>query len=156
MNKNIDIEKLHELILKNEDVGLAVKLINGQDTNITPKKFANALRIIADEFDGIKVDIEEYNNLWPKKLLPSNYYARSNKKDVERAFNSFYKKYHFDWETVIKATKRYVERKQLANWEYCKTSAYFIMKNGMSELATECEVILNGEENEQKFKTRVV
>ena len=151
-----DKEIILQYVRDNEDARLALSILNGNDEDITPTRFANALRNIAELVNKVKVDVEEYNNLWPKKLLPSNYYARSNKKDVERAFNSFYKKYRFDWETVIKATKRYVERKQLANWEYCKTSAYFIMKNGMSELATECEVILNGEENEQKFKTRVV
>lgn len=155
MNKR-DRDNILGFIESNEDARLALGILNGNDEDITVARFAKALRSIADSIDNIKYDAEEYLNLWPKIKLPTGYYARCSVKDIEKAFKAFYKRYKYPWNIVIKATKNYLEDRARNAWEYCKTSQYFIIKNDMSTLASECESILNGEDNEVKFKTKVV
>ena len=63
----------------------------------------------------------------------------------------------------MSATKMYVEQYQLKNYEYMRTSQYFIRKQNNSDktfesdLANFCEEYLNGEDTvEQFFREKIV
>lgn len=93
--------------------------------------------------------IDAYNELWPKMRLPSKKAARSAKGNLESPFRWFFENFDFTWEQIMKATAFYLDEKETANWEYCRTSQYFIRKQSpdktwSSELADYCQLIEDG------------
>jgi len=106
--------------------------------------------------------IKEYSEIFPKFKLPSGKYARTNIKTLEAAFRWFFKNFDYTWETILKATKIYVEEYEMNSYKYMRTSQYFIRKQMTdksydSPLADYCEAILNGvEEQKNHFKEKVV
>ena len=106
--------------------------------------------------------IKEYSEIFPKFKLPSGKYARTNIKTLEAAFRWFFSNFDYEWETILKATKIYVEEYELNNYKYMRTSQYFVRKQMTdksyeSPLADYCEAILNGvEEQKNHFKEKVV
>jgi hypothetical protein len=108
--------------------------------------------------------IEEYLEIFPKFKLPSGKYARSDKKNLENSFRWFFENHTYDWNTVLEATKMYVDEYERTGYKYMRTSQYFIRKQNAaeksfeSELANYCEVYLNGsgENNDYVFKEKVV
>jgi hypothetical protein len=108
--------------------------------------------------------IEEYLDIFPKFKLPSGKYARSNKKNLENNFRWFFENHDYDWDTVLSATEKYVNEFEVNGYKYMRTSQYFIRKQGAdkmfdSELATYCDVVINGDEsydNSNHFSEKVV
>ena len=106
--------------------------------------------------------IKEYSEIFPKFKLPSGKYARTNIKTLEAGFRWFFSNFDYKWETILKATKIYVEEYEMNNYKYMKTSQYFVRKQMTdksyeSPLADYCEAILNGvEEQKNHFKEKVV
>jgi len=102
--------------------------------------------------DNFEQKIGEYSDIFPKFKLPSGKYARSNKKNLENNFRWFFDVHDYDWETVLLATEKYVMEFQLTGYKYMRTSQYFIRKMAVdktydSELATYCDVVINGDED---------
>jgi hypothetical protein len=52
-------------------------------------------------------------------------------------------KYKYPAGMILKATEGYLERLR-GVYTYCPTSEYFILKDGTSALASECENLKNG------------
>jgi translation initiation factor 2 beta subunit (eIF-2beta)/eIF-5 len=108
--------------------------------------------------------IDEYLEIFPKFKLPSGKYARTDKKNLENNFRWFFENHNYDWETVINATKMYVDEYERQGYKYMRTSQYFIRKQNSaeksfeSELANYCEVYQNGggDYTETHFSERVV
>tara|TARA_Y100000361_G_scaffold45498_1_gene39351 strand:+ start:4222 stop:4809 length:588 start_codon:yes stop_codon:yes gene_type:complete len=106
--------------------------------------------------------IKEYSEIFPKFKLPSGKYARTNIKTLEAGFRWFFSNFDYKWETILKATKIYVEEYEMNNYKYMRTSQYFVRKQMTdksyeSPLADYCEAILNGvEEQKNHFKEKVV
>lgn len=103
--------------------------------------------------------IEEYVNLFPNKKLGSGKYARVNPKNLESTFRWFFENYDYDWDTILNATKRYIDEYSLKNYEYMRTAQYFIRKQNIdktfdSDLATYCQLANSGydEDNYDTFK----
>jgi len=92
--------------------------------------------------------IEEYREIFPKGMLPSGQPSRVTVKELEKKFQWFFSNYKYDWETILKATRHYVEKYKQENYMYMKTSGYFISKTERgvltSALATYCDMILDG------------
>ncbi len=107
---------------------------------------------------GYKENIKTYKEMFPHIKLPSGKPARSSDRNLQTNFRWFFERYNYDWETVLKATAYYVNKGQKENWKFMRTSMYFIKKDGLSDLADVCEIILTGgdEDEEATFKTRVV
>jgi hypothetical protein len=105
-------------------------------------------------------NIVTYNHIFPNIKLSSGNYARVNPKNLESAFRWFFDNFSYDWETVFKATKRYVTEYGLNNYDYMRDSQYFIRKQSSdksfnSDLATYCEVALTKTNDDlQRFKER--
>jgi hypothetical protein len=112
--------------------------------------------------DSFSIKIEEYINIFPNKKLNSGKYARVNPKNLEVTFRWFFENYEYDWETIINATKKYVDEYSLKNYEYMRTAQYFIRKQNTdktfdSDLATYCQLVNSGydEDNFDVFKDLV-
>jgi len=147
------------------------------DNNVTPKGL-NLIQDIDSYFKAKKKStskdilganfmdkIEEYLEIFPKFKLPSGKYARSDKKNLENNFRWFFETHSYDWDTVINATKMYVDEYERQGYKYMRTSQYFIRKLNPaektfeSELANYCEVYLNGSDDfgyDSHFKEKVV
>jgi hypothetical protein len=108
--------------------------------------------------------IDDYLDIFPKFKLPSGKYARSNKKNLENNFRWFFENHDYDWNTILRATEKYVNEFEINGYKYMRTSQYFIRKQGAdkmfdSELATYCDVVINGDEdytNSNHFSEKVV
>lgn len=107
--------------------------------------------------------INQYLELFPRGRLPSGKSARVNKKDIEKAFKWFFGNYTYSWDTILKATAYYVDSYEKMNFMYMRNSQYFIGKTNPdktkdSDLASYCEIILNGGHDEEgnKIIDRVV
>ena len=122
------------------------------------KKKTSSVLMGNDFLDKIKV----YNEIFPNKKLSSGKYARVNVKTLENSFRWFFENYSYSWEVVIKATEKYVDEYSIRRYEYMRTSQYFVRKQNTdktwdSELATYCDLIENGYDEEANyFKETVV
>jgi hypothetical protein len=107
-------------------------------------------------------NITTYNEIFPNKKLTSGKYARVNPKTLENAFRWFFETYDYNWETILKATEKYVDDYEIRRYEYMRTSQYFIRKQNTdktwdSDLATYCDLVNNRPEEETNyFKERVI
>lgn len=108
-------------------------------------------------------NIDKFLSLFPKGKLPSGKPARVHKRNIEESFKWFFKNYTYDWDTILRATWYYVETYEKANYMYMKNSQYFIRKQNTdkswdSELANYCEIIINGEDQDDShhFSDNVV
>ena len=115
--------------------------------------------LMGDSFlDNIKV----YNEIFPNKKLSSGKYARVNPKTLENAFRWFFEIYDYSWDVILQATNKYVDDYEIRRFEYMRTSQYFVRKQNIdktwdSDLATYCDIILSGsEEDTNYFKENVV
>ena len=75
--------------------------------------------LMGDNFD---TNIKLYNSLFPAKKLGSGKYARTNVKNLESGFRWFFENYDYTWETILKATRKYVLEYSMKNYEYMRTS----------------------------------
>jgi len=107
--------------------------------------------------------IMAYLEIFPKGKLPSGKQARADKKNIRSNFDWFFKTYKYDWDTVIKATKLYVDEYETKNFLYMRTSQYFISKSNPdrtrdSELANYCAQIISGDYQDDRnhFSEKVV
>ena len=101
-------------------------------------------------------NIEKYVEIFPNKKLSSGKYARVNAKNLEAPFRWFFDTYNYDWETILKATERSVDECSVRRYEFMRTAQYFIRKQNIdktfeSDLATYCEIIRNGDDEEQVY-----
>jgi hypothetical protein len=123
------------------------------------KEVAGSKKVDSD----FTANVEAYRELFPNIKLPSGVYARSAVKNLEPALIWFFENFNYSWDTVLKATKMYINEYEIKRWMYLKNSQYFIRKQNAykqytSELANYCENILNGadENNKNVFESKVV
>ena len=107
--------------------------------------------------------VDVFLNIFPKGKLPSGKPARVNKRNIEEAFRWFFKNYKYDWKTIIAATVYYVDSFEKDNFKFMRNSQYFIRKQNSdkswdSELANCCDIVLNGDDQDDSphFSERVV
>jgi len=135
-----------------------VSFISKMDSyfNIQNKKSNNAL--MGSDFE---TNAEKYNNIFPRMKLGSNKPARAPIKEILTAFKWFFDEYTYDWETIIQAASMYVESERAKGFKFTRTSKYFIRKQDQdkswtSDLASYCDLVLNGEDfEEDDFKAKV-
>ena len=101
-------------------------------------------------------NIQKYVEIFPNRKLSSGKYARVNPKNLENSFRWFFENYEYDWDMIFKATKKYIYDYSLKNYEYMRTSQYFIRKQNNdktydSELADYCNMIDNVLDDEVVF-----
>lgn len=109
------------------------------------KKKTNGV-VMGEDFEE---QIQKYNDTWPVMRLPSNKAARSAIRNLESPFRWFFENYSYTWDQIHKATGFYLDEKEAKNWEYTRTSQYFVRKqlqdkSWESELADYCQMIVDG------------
>lgn len=97
----------------------------------------------------------QLRNLFPAGVKSGGYPVKTNLKDVEHKLKQFFKKYKYSEETVLAATKKYVEEKERTGYTYMKVLGYFILKDNDSTLATYCDMVDNGEEDANYIQDNV-
>ena len=106
--------------------------------------------------------IQEYLDIFPNRKLSSGRYAKTNPKNLESAFKWFFTTYDYSWDLIMEASEKYVADYALKNYDYMRTSQYFIRKQAIdksfeSELANYCELIRTDPDVDQiYFKEDVV
>jgi hypothetical protein len=162
INASLEITKLKSGNYLTESLelsGNSLKFIQEIEGFFKKSKKKTSKNLMGDDFlDKIK----EYNEIFPNKKLSSGKYARVNPKTLENAFRWFFENYDYSWETIIQATEKYVDEYEIRRYEYMRTSQYFVRKQNTdktwdSDLATYCDLILTGSDEETTyFKERVV
>ena len=100
--------------------------------------------------------IKRYVSMFPNKKLPSGKYARVNPKNLENSFRWFFENFDYSWELIFKATEKYVKDYELNNFDYMRTSQYFIRKQSAdktweSEVANYCELVSSSQYTETVY-----
>jgi hypothetical protein len=161
VNKAIECKKLQSDAWLDENLLLTSKsiiFITEIDGYFRKSKKKATKNLLGDDF---LENIAKYNEIFPNKKLSSGKYARVNVKTLENAFRWFFENYDYSWETILKATTKYVDEYSIRRYEYMRTAQYFIRKQNTdktwdSDLATYCELIDSGEDDlVDYFKERV-
>jgi hypothetical protein len=105
-------------------------------------------------------NLTKFREMFPKGVLPSGQAARVNIKELEKKMVWFFENYKYDWDTIFKATKKYLDKYSLEGYMYMKTSGYFIgkLEKGVivSTLASYCDMILDGDEENKNYNSQDV
>lgn len=101
-------------------------------------------------------NVEQYRALWPNVLLPSGKNAKSSLKEIEIRFKWFKENYEYDWNVIYKATEEYIKHYAEKQYQYMRTSAFFIYKDTSpkvrtSDLAEWCDKVTNGNTVHETF-----
>lgn len=160
---DLELHKLLSAKWIKEDLSLTQKsiiFIEELSSFFKKSKKKTSKVLMGDSFD---VCIKKYNELFPAKKLGSGKYARTNVKNLEASFRWFFSTYEYDWKTILQATQKYVEEYKMKNYEYMRTSQYFIRKQKSdksfeSDLATYCDMLNYEGPNEDLdiFKEKIV
>ncbi len=162
VNSSLEVKRLQAEDWLKEDLSLSGKsiiFIEELTSFFRKSKKKTSKHLMGDNFD---VSIKMYNEIFPTRKLNSGKYARTNVKNLEAGFRWFFENYEYSWETVLTATKKYVEEYSLKNYEYMRTSQYFIRKQNLdksfeSDLATYCDMLQYGNSLEENlFKEKIV
>lgn len=107
---------------------------------VTSMELAQVPELPKKDTTGFDQLVTDYLELFPAgvkngggKTIKSNYV------DTAAKLKRFIIKYGYDGDTILKATKGYLDKLR-GNYNYCPTAAYFIMKSNESALATECDM----------------
>jgi hypothetical protein len=137
-----------EYIINNEYIGLNNKEKGYRFSNFyITTKFINQFieKPDIDKLKGESVDdwIDIWYNLFPKGIKTMGYLVRSDKNGCIIKLKKFIKTHkHITKEIILKATYDYVQYFRLNNWQGIQVGHYFINKNGVSNLASLCESII--------------
>lgn len=86
--------------------------------------------------------VNEFRELFPEGIKQGNQSVRNSTVDIGKKLTKFLKEYkQYDFDIILKATRRYINRCKQDDYKYIKISHYFIYKDGISALASECESI---------------
>jgi len=146
VNKSLEVKRLQQEGWLKENLDLTSKsliFIEEIEGYFKKSKKKSAKAIMGDDFI---VCIKSYNNIFPSKKLGSGKYARVNAKNLESGFRWFFENFNYSWEIIYKATNKYVKDYELQNYDYMRTSQYFIRKQNVdktweSDLANYCEIV---------------
>jgi len=86
--------------------------------------------------------IEEWRELWPRGVKSGGYRVKSSLMEITTKMKIFTNRYPYSKDIIMEATKNFLERKAMENFAYIKLAKYFILKDGESTLADECEAVL--------------
>jgi len=156
VNKELETRRLISEGWLREDLTLTDKSIiftTEIDGFFKRSKKKTSKNLLGDNFED---NIKKYSDIFPAVKLSSGKYARSNPKNLENALRWFFETYDYDWDTVLLASGKYVLEYKQNNYQYMRTSQYFIRKQSTdkawdSDLADYCEMILNKPDDEIIF-----
>lgn len=116
----------------------------------------------AKGFKPSEEQVTDYLMIFPEGKLPSGKHARVHPSNLVDAFAWFFRRYDYSWGIVMIATQMYVDEYCLRNYEFMRTSQYFIRKQNtdktwQSELANYCDSAISdiGSSSKGNFTDRV-
>jgi len=93
----------------------------------------------------------EYCEVFPDIKLPSGKYFKAEPQDVVEKLKKFHKDYGYSFDVILEAAKAYVEHAESVDYQFIRTSLWFIHKKGEgSDLANWCRDIVTGEKRVSK------
>lgn len=118
-----------------------VEIIN-QSSNTIPGVVQTFNTVIDDSLNQNSFDqlVSEFVALFPDNTRNmSGEKLKSHPADIKKKMKDFIKKYGYEKEVILNATRRYLEKQSRQGYAYCNQAHYFISKDGVSKLAAECE-----------------
>lgn len=146
---SVYVNKVHgisdEQILSLIDRGFIEFVGKKKDISInnlmTTKKFKNII-IGKDKNENVENWINDWYALWPVGIKTGGYLIKTDRKGCLRKMKSFLVSYpEYSKEQIMEATKAYLLEQSINGYAYTKLAPYFIIKNGLSILAGECEAL---------------
>jgi hypothetical protein len=154
VSKELECKRLNNQEWINDDLELTTKSIifmTKIDAYFKKSKKKTSKNLMGNNF---MQNIDAYVKLFPNKKLSSGKYARVPAKSLENAFRWFFENYEYDWQTIFSATQKYIAEYETKNYDYMRTSRYFIRKQNVdkswdSDLAVYCEYLNDAPENDE-------
>ncbi len=162
VNSSLEVSKLISGNYLTESLELSensLKFMSEVEGYFKKSKKKTSKILMGDDFQD---NLKTYNELFPKGKLPSGVPARVNIKGLENAFRWFFENFSYSWETVLKATEKYVDEYSMNRYNYMRNSQYFVRKQNTdktwdSTLATYCDMIeADDYEEPSYFKENIV
>jgi hypothetical protein len=102
--------------------------------------------VVPKEDESWEKFIEDFQGKFPVGIRNrSGMSIRSHKVDVSKKMKTFFTKYKgYTREQVLMAVDVYLSKMRREGYAWCMCSHYFILKNGVSVLAGECEEVVKG------------
>ncbi len=99
---------------------------------------------------------DEWMEMFPTGVKSGGRLVKSDKQGCLKKMKKFVKDYPFTKETILQATKEYLDEFQAKDWKFVKCATFFIHKmDEGSELAGRCEQTLDEPEYKQIFETTI-
>jgi hypothetical protein len=136
------------LLENNKLSGKATKLLEEAETFFTAKKKKVKKEVLGDD---AATFVSQYRMLFPTGKLPSGAPSRWPENELAERFTWFFNNYQgYDWDTVIEATKLYIQEYEQKGYLGMRNSGYFIFKQDKnrvitSDLAKYCTMVEDGE-----------
>ena len=145
-------------ILDNKLTAKSKKIIIEIDNYFVKSKKKTDIQLMGKDYAN---NIKLYREIFPAKKLPSGKPARNNVKILGESFRWFFETFDHTWDTVIKATRMYVNEYRDNGYLYMQTSQYFVCKQDKhkvkhSSLADYCDMIIDGVSTEDDHFTEKV
>lgn len=121
------------------------------DSQIILRPLGEELLGVNNKTGDLLILAEKMREMFPKGIKSGGYPIRSNVYDIADKLKKFMKKHNYSSEIILKATSQYLKRKEAEGWNFTQIAVYFIEKNGMSTLASECEGLIEGDESKESF-----
>lgn len=134
-----------------------------------PDKKSKKPQLTVEEENQLVENITSYNLIFPEKtrIPTSGKIARSSPRELRDAFNWFLLNHpQYSWEIILKATELYIDEYRQKEWQYMRTSQYFVRKQNIdktwtSELGNYCQLALDEEggqsgESVENFTPKIV
>lgn len=88
--------------------------------------------------------IEAYREMFPKGVRSGGYLVKGSKGGCVRKMKKFLETHpEYTQDTILQATKAYVNRKGKEGWKFMSLAHNFIEKDNISQLEVECENIVS-------------
>ena len=93
----------------------------------------------------VKELVDKYRELFPKGTNNNGYPYKGDKQGCIKKMSRFLKlNPEYDEDIILKATKKYIDKKRRDNFDYMHLAHYFIEKNNVSALGSFCEQVNEG------------
>lgn len=153
-----DEDTIYVLTQKGIDL---IEFIKTNSDEVTAEKIAvsGVDQLKTEIVDGVESWIDEWLDTFPRGVKTGGKLVRSDRKECVRKLQFFIKEYNYDKETIIEATKAYVESKRQVGWEFMRCATYFIYrvdnstKDKTSDLAAWCDQTLHDKQNPSQEDT---
>jgi hypothetical protein len=132
-----------------------IEFLKINSTGVTAERIAvsGVDQLKTEVGENVEAWIDEWLDIFPRGVKTNGKLVRSDKPSCLRKMQFFIAEYKYNKETILEATKAYVESKRLQGYEFMRCATYFIYrietstKDKTSDLASWCDQILHEKDN---------